>query len=137
MVGDVRRRVVEHLVRAGLPGVVIEDVQLAASEALANAVHHAYRLEREPGPVTVELWITGSRVVHLVVSDEGLGMVPRTDSPGAGLGLSIIASLATSVDIRHGDAGRGTRLHLSFVPAGRRAKGALCVDPLSSDGCFG
>ena len=43
-------------------------------------------------------------------------MVPRADSPGAGLGLPIIAQLAAAVEISHG-AGDGTRLKMTFDEA--------------------
>ena len=35
----------------------------------------------------------------VVVCDEGIGMAPRTDSPGLGLGLGLIAGLAKRLEI--------------------------------------
>jgi serine/threonine-protein kinase RsbW len=115
-VGDMRRRVVAHLHHAGVPGDLIEAVQIAVSEAVSNAVIHAYHAVSHTGTVAIELRIAHP-AVHLTITDEGTGMVPRRDSPGAGLGLGIIANLATSVDITRGADGRGTRLHLCFTPA--------------------
>jgi serine/threonine-protein kinase RsbW/stage II sporulation protein AB (anti-sigma F factor) len=82
------------------------------SEALTNVVLHAYPPDRA-GPVGVSAKLTDD-TVEVTVSDEGGGMAPRTNSPGAGLGLPIIAQLASSIEISHG-AGDGTRLRMTFA----------------------
>jgi serine/threonine-protein kinase RsbW/stage II sporulation protein AB (anti-sigma F factor) len=43
-------------------------------------------------------------VLRVVVVDEGRGILPRADSPGLGLGLPLIATLAESLEL-----GTGTR----------------------------
>jgi len=108
---DARRAV--HAVAAGrvTDGY---DVALAVSEAVANVVIHAYR-DREPdaGPGCVHVTVTiHSDELLVAVADEGKGMAPRPDSPGAGLGLPIIAALADRVDIQQRPS--GTRLLLAF-----------------------
>ena len=85
-------------------------VMLAVSEAVANAVVHAYR-DRQPGPVRV-IASFEDHALHVVVSDDGTGMKPRTDSPGMGMGLALIARLSSSVQI-DGD-GDGTRVSMRF-----------------------
>jgi signal transduction histidine kinase len=52
--------------------------------------------------------------LRVVVSDEGCGLVPRTDSPGAGLGLPLIAQVAESVSVSCGAGGQGTVLSMTF-----------------------
>jgi anti-sigma regulatory factor (Ser/Thr protein kinase) len=108
---DARRAV--HAVAAGR----VADgyaVALAVSEAVANVVVHAYRgrdADAEPGHVHVTVTIEGDELV-VAVADEGVGMTPRMDSPGAGLGLPIIAVLADRVEIQQ--LSGGTRLVLGF-----------------------
>jgi serine/threonine-protein kinase RsbW len=73
-------------------------VEVAVSEAVSNAVVHAYRETSDPGRIVVRAEFADARL-RVAVSDRGLGMRPRADSPGLGLGLPLIAQLATHVDI--------------------------------------
>ena len=57
-------------------------VALAVSEAVTNAVMHAY-CDREPGAVRIFASVAEGALV-VIVSDDGPGMTPRTDSPGMG-----------------------------------------------------
>ena len=66
-----------------------EHIALAVSEALTNAVLHAYRTDDRTGAVEVEASISNGALV-VVVRDEGVGLLPRTDSPGLGLGLGLM-----------------------------------------------
>jgi len=94
------------------------DVALAVSEAVNNVVVHAYRdrdASTEPGRVHVAVTLERDDLV-VAVSDEGTGMKPRTDSPGAGLGLPIIATLADRVEVDR--LATGTRLVMAFRLAG-------------------
>jgi serine/threonine-protein kinase RsbW len=106
-----RTAVADFLAAAGTIESMVQTVKLAVSEALTNVVLHAYP-DGAPGPVVVSA-VVDSGVVEVTITDEGRGMVPRADSPGAGLGLPIIAQLAAAVEISHG-AGSGTRLRMSF-----------------------
>jgi hypothetical protein len=45
------------------------------------------------GPLTAEAYHDNRELV-VIITDEGSGMVPRTDSPGLGLGLPLITQLA-------------------------------------------
>jgi signal transduction histidine kinase len=49
----------------------------------------------------------------VTVRDNGCGMQPRADSPGAGLGLPLIASLADSFSVSVPPEG-GTELSMTF-----------------------
>lgn len=107
-----RSATVEHLRTAGLDAAVVELAQLAVSEAVTNAVLHAYEDAPGPGPIHLAVDVRDATVV-VTVADEGGGMAPRMDSPGAGLGLPIIANIATTVEMAHGD--RGTRVRMTFA----------------------
>ena len=91
------------------------DIAIAVSEACANVVMHAYRDDPRPGTLTVEAFYDNSHLVVIVI-DEGSGIAPRSDSPGIGLGLSLMRRLAQHVDITdHSPA--GTRVLMRFATA--------------------
>lgn len=98
----------------------LSDVALAVSEAVTNAVHHAYR-DTEPGEVRVQVELFEDEL-ELVVEDDGGGIRPRPDSPGLGLGLPLIATVADRLDTRTTPDG-GTRLCIWF----RRSPGAATL----------
>jgi anti-sigma regulatory factor (Ser/Thr protein kinase) len=110
-VPGVRRAVVDF---AELHGVgVPPDVALAVSEAITNAVLHAYR-DGDTGDVRVVACAEPDRLV-VVVRDYGCGMKPNPDSRGLGLGLAVIGRLATELNIERPDEGGGTRLRMCFA----------------------
>jgi serine/threonine-protein kinase RsbW len=97
---------------AGASGRTIEDIRLAVSEAISNAILHAYVDDDQPGAI----WLTGELhddILHITVSDAGRGMIPRIDSPGLGLGLPLIAQSAETFDVHDAGSG-GTELRMSF-----------------------
>jgi anti-sigma regulatory factor (Ser/Thr protein kinase) len=83
-----RHELAEYALQAGVGADHLDRIQLAVSEAVTNAVRHAY--PRTSGPVQItanaleeELWV--------LVADEGCGhQAPSTD-PGLGWGLPLIA----------------------------------------------
>jgi serine/threonine-protein kinase RsbW len=95
-------------------GVDRPAVEVAVSEAVSNAVVHAYREAPEPGRIVVRARFAAA-CLRVEISDHGLGMRPRADSPGLGLGLPLIAQLATHVDIT---SENGTTLLLEFALGG-------------------
>jgi anti-sigma regulatory factor (Ser/Thr protein kinase) len=97
-VATVRHAVVEAAAAIGIQDRPREDIALAVSEACANVVMHAYRHESTPGALAVDAYRDDGEF-YVVVCDEGIGMVPRTDSPGLGLGLGLIAGLAKRLEI--------------------------------------
>ena len=110
-VPGIRRAVVDF---AELHGIgVPPDVALAVSEAVTNAVIHAYR-DGHVGEVRVVACAEPDRLV-VVVRDYGCGMSPHPDSPGLGLGLSVIGRLCTELNIERPDEGGGTRLRMCFT----------------------
>ena len=87
------------------------DVVLALSEAVTNAIRHAYE-ERTTVDVRVDVRFTRDEI-EVRVEDDGRGLAPRTDSPGLGLGLPLIATLAERFDMQTPPSG-GTRLEMTF-----------------------
>ena len=91
-----------------------EDIALAVSEALSNAVVHAYVGRDSPGLLAVNARLRG-RWLEVVVCDEGVGMLPRTDSPGLGLGLALIARVTEELELESLDAIPGVRVRMKFA----------------------
>jgi serine/threonine-protein kinase RsbW len=77
----------------------LSDIKLAVTEACTNVVVHAY--PDGEGPMGLRASIDDRRL-YLVVIDRGRGIVPRPDSPGLGLGLPLIATLAESLELGTG-----------------------------------
>jgi anti-sigma regulatory factor (Ser/Thr protein kinase) len=88
----------------------LSDVKLAVTEACTNTVVHAY--PEGEGPIEVCVFVSDPMLM-LVVRDEGRGIVPRTDSPGLGLGLPLIATLAEALELGTDDANR-TEVRMTF-----------------------
>jgi anti-sigma regulatory factor (Ser/Thr protein kinase) len=96
----------------GAPTTVVDGIRLAVSEAVSNVVVHGYR-GVPTGPFTVIAEADDGELV-VIVHDEGAGLTPRSDSPGAGLGLPLIAEVSESMSVRPGEDGRGTVLRMTF-----------------------
>lgn len=99
----------------GLDAERVEDVRLAVGEASANAVVHAY--PDAPGAVAL-LVVETPRDLQFVIRDWGPGIRPRADSPGLGLGLPLIGSLADAVELTDGPDG-STEVRMSFRRSAR------------------
>jgi serine/threonine-protein kinase RsbW len=116
-ISRVRATLAEFARAQGAEADRVEALRLAASEAVTNAVLHAYAGE-EPGQVHVtaaraegELWV--------LIADDGRGLQPREDSPGLGMGLALITSVSDSVSVVRRSGG-GTELRLHFRLHSRR-----------------
>lgn len=112
-----RGEVAAFVIAAGFGEPLLSGVKLAVSEAVTNAVIHAYVDARQPGEVRLLVTFDGDGV-RVTVSDDGCGMVPRLDSPGLGVGLPFIAHAADALDIGR-SAGGGTELRMSFLASPR------------------
>jgi serine/threonine-protein kinase RsbW len=88
-------------------------VGLAVTEAVSNAIVHAYR----DGPVGVVEVTAQDADDHLlvVVRDFGAGLAPRFDSPGMGVGLPLISTLAQDVQVER--LADGTVVTMTFAKA--------------------
>ncbi len=136
-VAQARRALGDFAAGAGAAPRLVEAVRLATSEAVTNAVRHAYGdgpgyVHVTAGIVSDELWV--------LIADDGGGLEPRSGRPGLGLGLCLIAQLSDRMAIV-ARAGGGTevRMRFDFVAAGTASaravsmNGALrAVDPSSS-----
>src|SRR4051812_492806 len=99
-----------------VPEPPLENVRLALSEAVTNAVLHGYRA-REPGTIRVVVQIEPAEVT-VSVTDDGDGMSPRLDSPGLGLGMPLMTTLADTIEVGSAPDGHGTAVHMHFTLAG-------------------
>jgi serine/threonine-protein kinase RsbW len=94
--------------------VMIGDIALAVSEACTNAVVHG-RSNGAKGTFGVLAEIFAG-AVRVTVTDDGEGMSPRSDSPGLGLGLPLMATLSDALEVDVGPGGVGTAVAMSFRP---------------------
>jgi anti-sigma regulatory factor (Ser/Thr protein kinase) len=111
-----RTEVTAYAQRVGIAERRLPDVRLAVSEAATNAVLHAYR-GRDGGEIRVDARVMEDGRLRIVVEDDGFGPLPRPDSPGIGLGLPTIASVADAVELSAGSAA-GARLAMMFATGG-------------------
>jgi serine/threonine-protein kinase RsbW len=99
----------------------LADLKLAVTEACGNAVRHAYG--GEDGSVGVE-FVVGDGRLEVIVEDEGSGLeVPLPEEivqagPPAqplegGMGMAIIRAIVDELDVRSGESGRGTVVHMT------------------------
>jgi anti-sigma regulatory factor (Ser/Thr protein kinase) len=115
-VSDLRNRAVTFAAELGFEDT--GPIALAVSEAATNAVIHAYR-DSEPGDIRMVVCDKPDRLV-VVVRDYGGGMMPRADSPGLGLGLPMISTMANDLQIEAAE-GAGTLLRMHFTKPARQA----------------
>jgi len=90
---------------------VLSDIKLAVTEACTNVVVHAY--PDGEGPMGLRASVMDDHVA-IVIHDRGRGIVPRADSPGLGLGLPLIATLAESLELGTGEA-EETEVRMTFA----------------------
>jgi anti-sigma regulatory factor (Ser/Thr protein kinase) len=111
-VAEARHAARELADRLGADAEVRTSIALCVTEAVSNVVTHAYRHDREPGTVEVAARRPLGGVA-VTVRDAGCGLAARHDSPGAGLGLGIIAQLASWMKV-HRLSPQGTELLMRF-----------------------
>lgn len=111
-VTELRRTAVAHLTRLGLFAGRVDEMAVAISEALTNAAVHAYR-ETDTGSMMLAISPVAGGVL-ISVCDEGVGLTPRPDSPGLGLGLPLVAQFADDFAVHPGPGGRGTEVTMTF-----------------------
>ncbi len=116
-----------------MPGLVLEGDRELLTQALANIVENALRHTPLGTGIVITLVGRSDGGVDLSVADDGLGItavdLPRVthrffrsdtsrSTPGAGLGLSLVAAVADlhAAKLRLTDAEPGLRVTLSFPP---------------------
>ena len=100
----------EFALAAGASEQQIDDVRLAGSEAVTNAVVHAYR--EQSGNIYVTAAIVSDEL-WVLIADDGCGMEPRADRPGLGLGLGLISQVSDELAIVPRASG-GTEVRMRF-----------------------
>lgn len=112
-IAQIRRDVTNAATCLGADEAALLRINLAVSEAATNAVLHAYRDRPAAGDVRVLVEHEDHRL-DVSIRDSGVGMSPRPDSPGLGLGLGLMAHEATNCEIRTVPEG-GTEVVLRFA----------------------
>ncbi|HTP22680.1 MAG TPA: ATP-binding protein [Solirubrobacteraceae bacterium] len=106
-----RRALAAAAAAAGAGGDRLDEIRLAVSEALTNAVVHAYkggevgRLHVTAAVASDELWV--------LIGDDGRGLHAWNDSQGLGIGLSLISGLSDDFSIVTRASG-GTEVQMRF-----------------------
>jgi serine/threonine-protein kinase RsbW len=106
-----RRALATVAARAGAGGERLEEIRLAVSEALTNAVVHAYR-DTEPGRLHVTAAVASGEL-WVLIGDDGRGLHAWNDSRGLGIGLSLISGLSDDFAIVPRASG-GTEVQMRF-----------------------
>jgi serine/threonine-protein kinase RsbW len=114
-VGAARRAVAAYCASQGAERTLTDRVALSVSEAVTNALVHAYRHVEEPARERIVLEAHRDEAsIIVIVRDFGCGMAPRLDSPGLGLGLPLIAASTSSVQIDTPPGGGRTEISMAF-----------------------
>jgi anti-sigma regulatory factor (Ser/Thr protein kinase) len=108
-VSAIRTAVVALARECGMQDGAVADVRLAVSEAATNAIVHG---SRNGGEIRLQATIVGDELL-VSISDDGAGMKPRPDSPGLGLGLPTIATVARRIEVI--SEGAGTEVRIAFA----------------------
>jgi anti-sigma regulatory factor (Ser/Thr protein kinase) len=117
-VGAARKAASAAAHAAGAAREVRDAVGIAVSEAVTNVILHGYR-KPPPGEFVLKLEVEDD-ALRVTVRDDGVGMQPRTESPGAGLGLPLIANVTQSFSVSAVPDG-GTEVCMTF-PLQERAR---------------
>jgi anti-sigma regulatory factor (Ser/Thr protein kinase) len=105
-----RHRATEYASEVGMANV--GDLALAVSEAIGNAVSHAYK-HHERGSVELMAEVLVPDILRVTVTDDGDGMGLDPGNGGLGLGLSLISSLSSGVEIKERQP-HGTIVRMQF-----------------------
>ena len=110
-VAQARKAMTEFARRAGASETTVDAIRLATSEAVTNAVLHAYGAE--PGQVHLTAARAGTEL-WLLVADDGVGLQPGTKRSGLGLGLGLISQVCDEMAIVPRTGG-GTEVRIRFA----------------------
>jgi stage II sporulation protein AB (anti-sigma F factor) len=114
-VASARHDLADFAVGHGLEGDYLDALRTAVSEAVTNAVLHAYR--DGPGDIHVTAAVTGSEL-WVLVADDGCGLQTPARTPGLGWGLALIANAVEELVLAE-RAEHGTEVRMRFtVPGG-------------------
>jgi anti-sigma regulatory factor (Ser/Thr protein kinase) len=116
-VSGIRQQAWQFACGHGVPDDRLADLRLAISDSRQQRRPHAFRTRDYPGTVTLGIHIEPEHFADVVVRDDGIGMSPRSDSPGLGLGLSLIERVADETERRRPDDAVSLRPGLRSLPA--------------------
>ena len=110
--GSARAALREFVGASAIEAGDLDAMLLCVSEAVTNAVLHAYPEGAPAADVEVEAGLFESHLA-LTVRDHGRGIAPRSESPGFGVGLPLIAQMASSAEVQNRASG-GTEITMRF-----------------------
>ncbi len=132
-----RRALASVAAAAGAAGERLDEIRLAVSEALTNAVVHAYR-NGEAGRLHVTAAVASDEL-WVLIGDDGRGLHAWNDSQGLGIGLSLISGLSDDFAVVTRASG-GTEVQMRFDlrravsrPRGVNHEGRCASRPLQPD----
>jgi anti-sigma regulatory factor (Ser/Thr protein kinase) len=105
-----RNMLVAFAAEAGATPEQQEGVRLVVSEAVTNAVQHAYG--SEPGEIHLTAAVVSDEL-WILIADDGCGLRPGVTSPGLGLGLSWMAEFSDGMTLLTRSSG-GIEVRLRF-----------------------
>jgi anti-sigma regulatory factor (Ser/Thr protein kinase) len=112
---EARHATVDALTRAGVVNrQLLAAIALAVSEAVGNAVRHAYPAAAGDVKLTVEHDLGE---ITVTVTDTRVGITNRTRDPGRGLGLQLMDALTKRCTIESHSAGTTITLAFDSNPA--------------------
>ena len=114
-VPELRAAVTAFASGAGVLDPPMADVRLAVTEAVTNVVLHGYRDVPEPGMVEIVATHSADEL-RVSVLDRGQGAAPRSDSPGLGQGLALMAKISDRFELRD-RVPVGTEVRMTFALA--------------------
>ncbi len=99
---------------------VLSDIRTAVSEAVTNAIVHAYR--EQGGTITLDARLLESGVLRLEISDRGCGIpdisqamqpffTTQPEKERSGMGFSVMQSFMDDVQVES-EVGRGTTVRM-------------------------
>jgi anti-sigma regulatory factor (Ser/Thr protein kinase) len=120
-----RAALAELALAAGASEDRLDGVRLAASEALTNAVQHAY--PDGAGSIYVTGAVTSGEL-WVLIGDDGCGLRSRAESRGLGLGLVLIAQISDDFSIvTRSSGGTEVRMRFNLKPRAHHARGSVAT----------
>ena len=111
-VGTARLRLMALARERGADEDAQQRIALAVSEAVTNAVRHAYDPRTTGGVVRLRATAAADGGLVVTVADDGRGLRAQSRSPGMGLGLVIMEASADAFAVSSSE--QGTELTLTF-----------------------
>lgn len=106
-----RNDVVAFAIRRGASKPQVDAIRLAVSEAVSNAVLHAYD-GKGPGDIHITAEIAAQEL-WVLIADDGQGFQAPARNPGLGWGLPLIAHMSDRLEIAERADG-GTEIRMRF-----------------------